>query len=83
MTSGQRYWASSLFKGRIGEAVVEVVLSEFGYQVSGFRQEYHRLGSRNGSGSRSVLAPDLPLHRRTLRGLCADLSHPSPGLDGG
>ena len=26
-------WAPSLVKGRIGEAIVETVLSEFGYQV--------------------------------------------------
>ena len=28
-----RYWSRDLFKGRIGGAIIEAVLSEFGYQV--------------------------------------------------
>jgi len=55
----QNNWASSLFKGRIGEAVVESVLSEFGYQVARTGQEFHRLPSGSQSESHQVLAPDL------------------------
>ncbi len=36
-------WATSLFKGRIGEAVIEAVLSEFSYQVT--RSGYEQLSS--------------------------------------
>ena len=45
-------WSAELFKGRIGEAVVEAVLEEFGYQVqrAGFEQVH--------SGQNRV-APDL------------------------
>jgi len=54
----QTNWASSLFKGRIGEAVVESVLSEFGYQVDRSGQEFHRLPAQSGL-AQEVLAPDL------------------------
>lgn len=51
----QNYWASSLFKGRIGEAVVESVLSEFGYQVARSGQEFRQLPG----SPQQVVAPDL------------------------
>ena len=54
----QNNWASSLFKGRIGEAVVESVLSEFGYQIARSGQEFHRLPAQSGS-PQDVSAPDL------------------------
>lgn len=53
----QNWWANSLFKGRIGEAVVEAVLSEFGYQVVRTGQEYLRSGEAH--DGRGVFAPDL------------------------
>ena len=45
-------WAPNLFKGRIGEAVVEAILSEFGYKV-------HRGGFEQVSSGDSRVAPDL------------------------
>ena len=36
----QDFWASSIFKGRIREAIVESVLLEFGYKVDRIGQEF-------------------------------------------
>ncbi len=36
----QNFWASSVFKGRIGEAIVESVLLESGYKVDRIGQEF-------------------------------------------
>ena len=36
------FWSSSLFKGRIGEALVEAVLLEFGYKVVRSGYEYQK-----------------------------------------
>jgi hypothetical protein len=47
-----KWWASNIFKGRIGEAVVESILVEFGYKVSRFGYEWA------GSGNPRI-APDL------------------------
>ncbi|GEM_PF-2879943 len=55
----QNWWANSLFKGRIGEAIVEAVLSEFGYQVDRTGQEYFHSGESAETSSRGALAPDL------------------------
>jgi len=50
MTS--KWWAQNLFKGRIGEAIVEAILSEFGYKVE--RGGYEQVGAGN-----PRVAPDL------------------------
>ena len=58
MTSNR--WAANLFVGRIGEAVVESVLSEFGYTV--MRSGYEQLTSRtqtSGPTRRGRLTPDF------------------------
>lgn len=39
-------WALSLFKGRIGEAIVESILQEFGYTVRRIGQEFKRISRR-------------------------------------
>ena len=46
------YWSRNLFKGRVGEAVIESVLSEFGYLVL-------RAGYEQAGGARELLKPDL------------------------
>jgi len=61
----QNNWASSLFKGRIGEAVVESVLSEFGYQVVRTGQEFNRPTSD--TPVHQVLAPDLAVTDPTTK----------------
>lgn len=48
----QNLWASSIFKGRIGEAIVESVLLEFGYKVDRIGQEF----------GRPRFTPDLLVH---------------------
>ena len=40
-------WASNVFKGRIGEAIAEAVLFEFGYQVDRVGREYQMLGGKS------------------------------------
>ena len=57
--ASQNWWANSLFKGRIGEAIVEAVLSEFGYQVARTGQEYLRSGETADTSRRGIFAPDL------------------------
>ena len=46
------YWSRNLFKGRIGEAVIEAVLAEFGYSVL-------RAGYEQAEGTKEHLKPDL------------------------
>ena len=57
MTS--EYWAPNLFKGRLGEAIVESVLAEFGYVVrrAGFEQLLTADTPQNRASQR--IAPDL------------------------
>lgn len=58
MTSN--WWAANLFVGRIGEAVVESVLSEFGYAVMRSGNEQLAFPSRiSGRKRRGKLTPDL------------------------
>lgn len=57
--SSQFGWARSLFKGRIAEAIVESVLSEFGYRVYRSGQEEHRLPGQGKSTRQRIFAPDL------------------------
>ncbi|MBI4298732.1 MAG: hypothetical protein HY666_03130 [Chloroflexi bacterium] len=45
-------WSSNVFKGRIGEAIVEAVLSEFGYTVQ-------HCGYEMSFSTHNPLAPDL------------------------
>ena len=45
-------WSHNLFKGRVGEAVIEAVLSEFGYLVTRGGYEIHLSGNPSD-------APDL------------------------
>ena len=59
MTTSNRRWAVSIFKGRMGEAIVESVLSEFGYTV-------RRAGFEQISSDGNRLSPDLLVtHPRT------------------
>lgn len=55
-------WARSLFKGRIAEAVVESVLSEFGYQVLRSGSENHRIPGPADRSAEQVFAPDLAVN---------------------
>lgn len=52
MVQRSTYWARSLFKGRIGEALVESILAEFGYRVQ--RAGYEQVGTGN-----NRIQPDL------------------------
>ncbi len=54
----QNFWASSLFKGRIGEAIVEAVLSEFGYTVRRAGSEFALSGKKT-DAELLRLRPDL------------------------
>jgi hypothetical protein len=51
-------WASNVFRGRIGEAIVEAVLLEFGYQVDRVGREYQRLAWK-GVSEIERFTPDL------------------------
>ena len=51
-------WALNVFKGRIGEAIVESVLSEFGYKVDRIGQEYQSTRQKR-IVARQRFAPDL------------------------
>ncbi|MBI4199209.1 MAG: hypothetical protein HY535_01875 [Chloroflexi bacterium] len=52
-------WPINLFKGRIGEAVVEAVLSEFGYLVKRNGSEFRRRNSPSRNGGLLTARPDL------------------------
>ena len=51
-------WALGVFKGRIGEAIVEAVLMEFGYKVVRSGQEFGKFSISSSLESQRV-TPDL------------------------
>jgi len=58
-------WAFSVFKGRIGEALVEAVLMEFGYQVVRSGQEFGKLSNKGITESQRVVPDLLVVHPRS------------------
>ena len=50
--------ASGIFKGRISEAIVEAVLSEFGYKVDRVDSKFHTPGDKYPSPQKQY-TPDL------------------------